>query len=182
MCDDYFEFLYNFNSNYEIERFDIRNLDQVFMGMVEFYKKTNIKTIAMSQGGDFLGGLDSSSFKIELKRKAMNTFLCSTDRPFKFMGRLNEDVTTYVNLGGRGILFITICNISIVQNRHQSKSGGLTDVYLDEGTYIKSFFSVMYNPSGVQIKEMGEKHKRVHHKVNWEYAVPKIISEQYGTT
>ena len=179
MCDDYFEFLYNFNSNYEIERFDIRNLDQVFMGMVEFYKKTNIKTIAMSQGGDFLGGLDSSSFKIELKRLAMNTFLCSTERPFKFIGRLNEDVTTYVNLGSRGDLFFTLTNIRMTQKGSQQEKSGLTDVYLDNGTYTKSFMSIIYNPSCMKISQIGYKYKRIHHKIKWNNAVPKILNEKY---
>ena len=51
----------------------------------------------------------------------------------------------------------------------------LNNVYLDEGTYIKSFFSVMYNPSCVKVKEMGESHKRIHHVIHWNNAVPKII-------
>ena len=54
----------------------------------------------------------------------------------------------------------------------------MTDVYLDYGTYVKSFFSVMYNPSSVKISHIG-KHKRIHHQINWNNAVPKIISEDY---
>ena len=38
--------------------------------MVDFYKSTNIKTIAFSQGGDHIGGFSG----IKLKRKAMNSF------------------------------------------------------------------------------------------------------------
>ena len=182
MCDDYSRFEYKVNLGYQLKSIPVKNLDRVIDIMLKYYKNTPITSLAMAQGGDFIGGASSQMSKSQIKRKVMNTFLCSTDRPFKFMGRLNEDVTTYVNLGSKGMLFITICNISIVQNRHQSESGGLTDVYLDDGTYIKSFFSVMYNPSCVKIKEMGEKHKRIHHKVNWDNAVPKIISDQYGTT
>jgi len=180
MCDDYLRFEHKKNTGYQLKTISIKNLDKVIIGMLEFYKKTTITTLAMAQAGDFIGGKDSQIMKNQIKRKAMNTFLCSTDRPFKFLGRLNEDVTTYVNLGGKGLLFVTISNISITQNQHQSEKGGLTDVYLDYGTYVKSFFSVMYNPSCVKISEIGGKHKRIHHKVNWNNAVPKIISEQYG--
>ena len=177
MCDDYSRFVHKTNTGGELKSTFVKNLDKVISAMLKFYKNTPTVTMAMAQGGDFIGGKDSQIIH-NIKRKAMNTFLCSTDRPFKFMGRLNEDVTTYVNLGGRGDLFFTINNISIVQNRHQAKAGGLTNVYLDDGTYIKSFFSVMYNPSCVKVKEMGEKHKRVHHKIKWNNAVPKIISEE----
>jgi hypothetical protein len=133
----------------------------------------------MAQGGDFLGGNKGGNAKIKLMRKAMNTFLCSTERPFKFIGRLNEDVTTYVNLGSKGSLFITTTNLMITQKGHQQEKSGLTDVYLDSGTYVKSFFSVMYNPSSVKIADVSNKHKRIHHKVKWKYAVPKIINEKY---
>jgi hypothetical protein len=179
MCDDYTGFFYCFNNNYEFKRQKIKNLDKVFSGMLKFYKKTTISTIAMAQGGDFLGGNKGGNAKIKLMRKAMNTFLCSTERPFKFIGRLNEDVTTYVNLGSKGSLFITTTNLMITQKGHQQEKSGLTDVYLDSGTYVKSFFSVMYNPSSVKIADVSNKHKRIHHKVKWKYAVPKIINEKY---
>lgn len=55
----------------------------------------------------------------------------------------------------------------------------MTDVYLDSGTYLKSFFSVMYMPSAVKIKMMGYIEKRLHHHVDWNKAVPKIVSEKY---
>ena len=177
MCDDYTNFGHNFNTDYEIDRHNIKNLDKVFAAMVEFYKNTPTKTIAFSQGGDFMGGV-SPSFKLELKRKAMNTFLCSTDRPFKFIGRLNEDVTTYVNLGSKGDLFFTLTNIRLTQTAHQQEQSGLTDVYLDNGTYTKSFMSIIYNPSCIKISSLGHKHKRIHHKITWNNAVPKILNEK----
>lgn len=182
MCDDYTGFYHNFK---EIEgsiffrKTLMKNLDLVFEGMLKFYKKTKVKTLAMAQAGDFIGGELGGNSEIKLLRKAMNTFLCSTERPFKFLGRLNEDVTTYVRKGGLGDLFLTTTNLCVIQNMHQQEKSGLTDVYLDYGTYTKSFFSVMYNPSCVKIKEMGSKHKRIHHKVNWNNAVPKILSEEY---
>jgi len=177
MCDDYTQFCYNFDNSYKFEKTNIKNLDKVLIGMLDFYKATPITALAMSQGGDFIGGKRGGNAEIKIMRKAMNTFLCSTDRPFKFMGRLNEDVTTYINLGSIGMLFFTITNTRIEQKSHQSEKGGLTDVYLDYGTYVKSFFSVMYNPSCVRVSDLGSKHKRLHHRINWNKAVPVIIDE-----
>ena len=57
----------------------VKSLDDVFGALLNFYKKTNIKTIAFAQSGDFVGGKENNwAKKIKMKRKAMNTFLAST--------------------------------------------------------------------------------------------------------
>ena len=177
MCDDYTQFQYSFNKNWEFRSSQVKDLDRVIEALLEFYKNTPTTTIAFAQGGDFMGGQLGSRAEPKLLRKAMNTFLCSTERPFKFMGRLNEDVTTYVNLGIKGMLFFTTTMIKVIQTMHQSQESGLTDVYLDYGTYVKSFFTVMYNPSCVKIGQLGSVHKRIHHYIDWAKCVPKILRE-----
>jgi len=109
----------------------------------------------------------------------MNTFICSVDRPFKFMGRINEDVNTYTRLGSVGQLFFTVPNVNISQIQTQANSGGMTELYLDSGTYVKSFYTIMFQPSSVKISLMGSIHKRLHHMVSWKNTVPLIISEQH---
>ena len=69
--------------------------------------------------------------------------------------------------------------ISVEQLQTQSNLGGLTDIYLNLGTYIKSFYSVILMPSAVKIDLMGNKNKRLHHKVKWNYCVPKILNEKF---
>ena len=179
MCDDYLNFNYTHDIDFNYKKRPIKSLDKIINIMIEFYKNTPTMTLAMAQGGDFIGGKQSKNTDVQLMRKAMNTFLCDVDRPFQFMGRLNEDVTTYVNLGSKGKLFFTTTNLNINQQVSQSREGGLTDVYLDYGTYVKSFFSVMYNPSSVVVSIMHAKNERIHHAVRWGNAVPKIISEDY---
>jgi len=157
----------------------VKNLDKLFDKLLDYYKTTNAKTLCIAQGGDFIGGENSSVFKKKLSRKAMNFFICSTERPFKFIGRINEDVNTYVRLGTTGDLFQTICDIRLEQLDTQSNSGGLTEFYLEGGTYIKSFYTVLFSPSCTNINLMGNKHKRLHHRIDWNKSIPKIISEEY---
>lgn len=181
--DDYKRFRFRFDDkcNYMTHMRKRPNLDQVFDAMIEFYKADErIKAIAPAQGGDFIGG-ENGNFgrKIKLHRKCMNAFLCSTARPFQFIGRVNEDVTSYTTLGCRGVLFFTFPQISLEQLETQSNKGGMTDEYLDNGTFVKSFYSVMYSPSAVKIFAMGDRYYRIHHQVNWKYAVPKLISDKY---
>jgi len=171
MCDDYYCLSYRYDTGSRV----IKNrLDYVFDKIIDFYKSTNIKTIAFSQGGDHIGG-----FNGRFRRKAMNSFFCSIDRPFEFMGRLNEDVTTYVNLGSKGDIFCTFPFIQLDQKDTQKTKSGLTEVYKDNGTFVKSFFSVMYNPSSVKISVMNASNKRIHHLIKWANTTPMIISQKF---
>lgn len=170
--DDYYWFGYRTINGAK----STRKLDNIFNSLVNFLKSTNITSVAFSQGGDHIGGYDDNK---RISRKAMNSFVCATDRKFNFVGRINEDVNTYVRLGGLGHLFFTIMNIQLDQKDSQSNSGGMTDTYLDTGTYVKSFYSVMYNPSCVKVKTMGIHKKRLHHSINWDCAVPCIVDSIY---
>lgn len=154
----------------------IYDLDKVFSLLVEYLESSPIKSIAFAQGGDHIGGFDGS---VMVKRKAMNSFICSVNKPFKFIGRINEDVNTYVHCGGLGDIFLTIMSLQLDQKDTQSNGGGMTDVYVDSGTYVKSFYSVMTNPSCVKIKPMGVSSKRLHHAISWDNAVPCIIDEKH---
>lgn len=179
--DDYttFRFAANERGEYITQNTSITNLDAIFTAMLNFYKSTDIHSIAMAQGGDFIGGENSRVFKEKLARKCMNSFICSTDRPFQFSGRINEDVNTYTYKASLGYKFFTIATVRLEQKQTQSNEGGMTDIYLDNGTYIKSFYSVIFQPSSVTISLMGNKNNRLHHRVNWNATTPVILDEKY---
>lgn len=176
--DDYTDFRYKFSSSHKYGNWLIKkNLDRVFEAMIDYMAGCDsLKSIAFAQGGDFIGGENGNFAKaITTKRKCMNSFFCCTKRRFKFFSRLNEDVNTYVSLGRRGDLFLTTNQVGLNQMQTQTNSGGMSDAYLDSGTYVKSFYTVMYAPSCTTIQPMGSVYPRLHHKVNWRYAVPKIL-------
>lgn len=178
--DDYHRFIWKFSSSLKYAERSIIRLDELFELLVAFYKKTPLITLALAQNGDILGGkVSTTTSAVRTKRKAMNVFLCSTSRPFEFVGRVNEDVNTYVALGHRGCIFLTVFNAAIIQAQTQKSSGGMTEIYLDEGTYRKSFYAVMYAPSCTKVYEMGQTHKRLHHKIKWDNAVPCILDPRY---
>lgn len=134
--------------------------------------------VAMAQGGDYIGGANAR-YRAGLARKAMNTLLMRTDRPVSFVGRINEDVNAYVVNGSRGELYLTATRVAIEQLDTQSSPGGMTDVYLVSGTYVKSFITVMMAPSCVKVSMMGRTDLRMHHEVTWDHAVPKILSDRH---
>ena len=178
--DDYWGFLYKFDSNLMFQERHIANLDAVLASMLRFFRGTSARSVAFAQNGDFIGGKDSGTARSKgLKRKCMNTFICSTDRPFQFIGRINEDVNTYTRQASVGQLFLTVPIVAIGQQPTQSSAGGMTDIYLDGGTYVKSFYSVIFQPSSVKVRMMGERKKRLHHHVSWRHTVPAILAEQH---
>ena len=174
-----------FNSRFDHEnkyvyKSKVASLDRVFKALVDFHRNTNVASIALSQNGEWFGGAEGNfGRKIFLKRKAMNSFVCATDRPFQFIGKLNEDVNTYTRQANLGKIFFTTNWVSLHQLLTQSNSGGITEAYIESGTYVKSFYSIMYQPSSVGMMLMGATDKRIHHRVNYKYTVPKILDEKY---
>lgn len=177
--DDYTAISYKFNDSLEYQQRPIGNINNLINNILIYYRSIKAMTILFAQCGDFIGGGDGAGDGIRIKRKAMNTFFCSVNRPFKFVGRINEDVNTYTNLGSQGQLIFQINQIAINQKNTQTNSGGMTETYLESGTYLKSFYTVMYSPSCTTIRMMGESNQRLHHKITWNNAVPKIINESY---
>lgn len=177
--DDYTLFHMRYEQDGKLAHQLIRNLDLLFEKMIKFYEDSDCLTVAMAQGGDFIGGLGSSVFKKKVARKAMNSFICKTSKRFNFIGRVNEDVNTYTYLGSQGEKIFTLADVMLDQLRTQQNSGGMSEMYLDSGTYLKSFYTVMIMPSSVKISTMGVSMRRIHHKVEWQHTVPMIISEKW---
>ena len=157
----------------------VKRLDGIFSAMVRMYNGVPAASLAFAQGGDFIGGTNNKSFtESRLKRKCMNSFFCSNERSFRFIGAMNEDVNTYTTLASRGVLFFTMPLVSLTQKATQSQSGGISDMYLLFGTYCKAFTTVIMMPSCVKVAMMGHKHKRLHHQIRWRNCVPVILHER----
>jgi hypothetical protein len=181
--DDYTDFRYTFNRQGEFIRKQTKDLNGVFAAIINFLDSDErIDSICMMQTGDMIGGENSSLWKGNYfpfkNRKAMNSFFCKTSRRFWFFSRLNEDVNTYLTLGNRGRLFFTLPEVYLQQAQTQATAGGMSDAYLASGTYVKSFYTVMLCPS-FAIATVTSSMKRLHHKISWNNAIPKILDESY---
>jgi hypothetical protein len=184
LYDDYERFRYSISPDgchcsYTV----IGNLDRLFDAFLDglAMMPQRVLTVCMAQGGDYMGQRVGRPFRWEtrLLRKAMNTFFLRVDRPFAFVGKVNEDVNTYVELGKRGYVFLTVPMVAIYQKATQANEGGMTGLYLDSGTYVKSSYTVMFNPSAVKIDFMGVLYQRIHHNISWDHAVPCIVPERF---
>lgn len=178
--DDYYEFSWKFDERGRFKQRHILNLNFVWRRMLEYFLSCPFVTLAMAQCGDFVGGKENQLARtIGTKRKAMNSFICSTDRRFQFIGRINEDVNTYTMLSTQGKIFLTLAQVVLNQEMTQTNKGGMSEAYWDEGTFQKSFSSVVVCPSAVKMGMMGNINRRLHHSVQWKCVTPMIISEKW---
>lgn len=176
--DDYYEFDYKFIEAKGMKM--PKDINILFDMVINFYKKTNALSVAFAQTGDFIGGIDNGKGLYRFsKRKCMNSFFCSINRPFNFIGQLNEDVNTYTTLATKGGLFLTIPVVAVNQKDSQTQKSGMTDAYIKFGTYCKAFTTVMMHPSGVKVSMMRAENPRIHHSISWANTTPMIISEKY---
>lgn len=179
--DDYTQLAFKIVKDWKFKSQDVKDANMLFDLMLDFLDLSGAYTVAFAQGGDFIGGKENSRFKQKIIRKAMNTFFCKTNRKFDFIGRVNEDVNTYCYNGTIGNLLMTYTDVAIEQGTTQKQIGGMTEQYLDSGTYLKSFYTVMCCPSCVTIGMMGgsKTGMRLHHMIHWDSCTPKILSDRY---
>lgn len=141
--DDYTQIAFKIVQDGKFKSVQIKNANVLFDYMLDFLDVSGALTVAFAQGGDFIGGKENKRYRDKLLRKAMNSFFCKTDRKFSFIGRVNEDVNTYTLLGTQGKLLFTYTDVVIEQMQTQKQKGGMSEQYLDSGTYLKSFYTVM---------------------------------------
>lgn len=179
--DDYSYFTHKFSPNLVFWGYKkIGNLDAVFSALVDFLEGAKLDCVCMAQEGDFLGGPNGKfGSTVFLSRKIMNTFVCDVEKPFKFYGRFNDDVNAYIVGNVRGKRFYTVNLAAVYQEKTQRAKGGLTESYKRYGTYVKSFYSVMFAPTAVVVKDMGNLRRRCHHKINYNACCPKLLREDW---
>lgn len=176
----YFEYRMGKNQTYCFY-YLIKNLDSLLESLLTFFITSHATAIAIAQTGDFIGGKDSGicSPSWTLKRKCMNTWLCHVNKPLIFCGHMNEDCSQYVVQGRRGGIFLQISMLSIKQVDTQKAGGGMTDTYKNNGTYLKTFYTILQAPSCVKISRLGPVHPRIHHNIQFNNCASKIIREEF---
>ena len=180
MDDDYVGVPYRYIADNKLYRCNEVNLDKVFDAYIEFLNASeDIEAVAFAEPGDFVGGTGSNLNNKGYIRKCMGSWIMRASSTTRFLGLMNDDVNAYLINGSRGKIYITYPFIMIDTPATQSVSGGMTEVYKGTGTYTKTFYTVVLCPSFVKIDMFGDKHYRIHHRVKWDNAVPKIVSSRY---
>ena len=179
--DDYKNYEHRYEEGNKLKTITPKDVGKAFEASFKFLIDSGILCYCWEQGGDFIGGANGR-FKKRCVRKIMNTYFFDAEKPVVFKGTINEDMVASLYHGLLGDVIISSCDMSIQQMQTQKQSGGLTDAYLHYGTYVKSFYAVMMNPSCVKVAAMGDPksgHYRMHHRVRYDLSCPVIISDRY---
>jgi len=166
----------------QVNRVILKDINYPIELTLELLEQTQVPAVAWAQTGDFMGGTQSEGLFKKVKRKVMNAFfwnLKHVPEDMRFLGFINEDVNFYVKYGLRGHIMFTLPFFVIYQHLTQQNKGGLTEIYLEAGTYIKSFLPIMVHPAGVSLTVLGNVYPRIHHEVHWNRTVPCILSGKY---
>lgn len=177
--DDYTAFSFRYVKDGKLREKAVTNLKTLFNLSLNFLSQTKLDVFCWAQGGDFIGGVESALVKNGFARKAMNIYFWKTTSEIRFPGRINEDTNMYVHYGKQGKLMLTNSFAMIHQLKTQENEHGMSDLYKDNGTYLKSMYSVIEEPAIVSLTAMGVAHLRIHHKVSWNACTPKVISQQH---
>lgn len=154
-------------------------LDDLFAAMVDFLKTTDTVWLSFGLSNYYLGGINGTNYKKGLIRKTMGSFFMNTEKAPKFFCRMNDDITTNIVNTFRGKLMFSLLPIQVLTPPTQHAAGGMTEIYQENGTYRKSFYSVMNAPSFVIISKQGVKDMRVHHEIKWNACTPQILNERW---
>lgn len=157
-----------------------KNLDRLFKALCEYMDTApQITWLSFALSSDYLGGTDNNRYQSGLFPKTMGSFLMRADKKVRFRMRMNDDITTCVASWHIGLPNFSIMRIMVETPPTQQMKGGMTDIYQDNGTYRKSFYSVLCCPSFVTIGKQGIKHFRIHHQIHWNGCVPKVLSPKW---
>ncbi len=156
-----------------------KSLDGIFNAMLEFMDNTPTAWLSMGLSSDYIGGLQSDRYLMGLYPKSMGSFLLRKDDPVDFFMRMNDDITTTVLNQFKGRIGFSVAPIHVQTPSTQSAKGGMTEAYLDAGTYRKSFYTVLAGPSFAKISKQGRIYFRIHHRISWGNACPKILSDRW---
>jgi len=177
--DDIISFLLRCERDGSLRAITTKNIDKAFDALLEYMDECDFTSLSLGSGQYCLGGVSSNNWKKGMIPKTMTTFFMRADKIRYFKFRMNDDITTSCLNNMVGDMYYTIMQFQQRNRYTQSESGGMTEIYRDNGTYRKSFYTVMAIPSASKISVEGVKNLRIHHNINFDNVVPRIISDKY---
>lgn len=141
--DDYPKIDYRYVKDGKLKAKPVSDFDKLFEAMCKFMEPEAISCVAFAVAGDYIGGANGR-YRDGLYRNARNSFFCRTDRPFEFLGRINEDVTTPAVNNMLGRLFFTFMGVQVTLYDHEKNKGGSTEQYREVNLYWNYFYPVLY--------------------------------------
>ena len=177
--DDFSNVKYRYYADGNLRSKNVKNLDDIFFSMVKYMDNCpKITWLSFGLPNYYLGGIENAKWAQQMIPKTMGSFLMRADHPVAFSMRMNDDITTCAIEQSRGNLAYTYLPLMVDTPATQHASGGMTDIYRDNGTYRKTFYSVLVGPSFAKVSRETQTH-RIHHRIDFGNCVPKLLSDKW---
>jgi hypothetical protein len=89
---------------------------------------------------------------------------------------MNDDLINSMDVYHRGKCNMSVKYMNLNLLPTQKESGGLTDIYQEQGTIMKVAYAILKNPNNTKLVV---KYGRYHHRCKWDGICPNIISYKY---
>lgn len=119
--------------------------------------------------------------KYDTRKKVYNFHNLPSDPKLfvEFRGRTNEDMVQGIEGNMRGKIILSFCNVRGLAKPPEEQTGGLTEIYSQDGQYNKSYYAVLAHPGISKIAMQFKTLTRYYHKVNLSKIAPKIVPAKY---
>lgn len=176
-CDDDISNLsYRIPHDGKLKGFNVKNADRLFSDMVEFAERNNISVFGFSQAGAYVGGMNSKKYQQGCQRNISQMMMYNSDDRVTIRGLFNEDLHLSIDVGLQGKIGLATMLVCITSPERMTNKGGLHDLYKENNTYVRDFYSKIAHPSVVNfVEKNGEWHIRINHKA----FAPMILSGRY---
>lgn len=123
--DDYTNFEYRYPEGEKLKTKKMMKLDGAFEKVLDFLDVSGAVTVALAQGGDFIGGVNNKLFKEGVARKAMNSFFVALIGHSNFMDGSMKIRPRILSMGIEDSCFLPWRIYRYTRSRHNRIAVGL---------------------------------------------------------
>jgi hypothetical protein len=171
--DDYVNFGY---FSFKEKKFktikDGKILEYFLFKITEFGYKINLPNVGFSLAHETYPE-EASNFS----KRIFNAHNLNNLNFVEWEGRLNDDLINAIKVYKFGQSEFSFKFLNTKPFETQKVKGGLTDIYKDYGTVLKTMYAILYEP---KVTKLVIKFGRYHHETDWKLITPKILDYKYG--
>lgn len=176
--DDFNSFSVRYEQDNSLKGSPIKDMSAVFKAYVQYMYDCDIMVTGFGGAGSYIGGL-TGQFSKGITGNVAGAFIFKTElTQGQFKGYVNEDTIFGLEALSKGQLIFRILNVMYSTPERGSNSGGHSDLYEAESSYIQESITHIARPSEVSLIADGD---RVSSRLSWSKATPKVLSERWVT-
>ena len=152
----------------------VKSLDKVFEAMLKLLNNKQIYCLGFGNAGSYIGGLNGK-YKKKMDIGSYNVYFLKNG-DMRFRGTSDEDATFYVDNVKIGNMCYLVLDVGYDSYERGSNKGGLSEMYKELGTYVRSFYAVIANPA---VFKLYLRKNKFEIKKSFNSIAPKLLNERW---